>query len=256
MDSNHTPASNSFLHFFERWLKRRWQSLLFLMLGVYLPLFIFVILAVQIWQQEGGLAWDVAIMTAIHATSQTQLDSLAATLTKFGTRWGVIPASVIISLILLYQNRWRSLTYFLITGLGCGMINPTAKTTLHRVRPRLWEYPALPDFSFPSGHAMASMVFVVALGVLTWGTRWWNWVLGLGSLFVVVIGWTRLYLGVHYPSDILAGWMLSLAWAIGVAVVVKPYRAQANAVLETTTLETAMLENQEGTANQPPNRTL
>lgn len=243
MEFNRNPSAKNFLQFFERWLKRRWQSLLSLILGVYLPLFIFVILAVQIWQQEGGLAWDVSIMTAIHATSQTQLDLVASTLTKFGTRWGVIPASVVISLILLYQNRWRSLTYFLITGLGCSVINPAAKATLHRVRPSLWEYPALLDFSFPSGHAMASMVFVAALGVLTWGTRWWNWVMGLGSLFVVAIGWTRLYLGVHYPSDILAGWMLSLAWAIGVALVVKPYRAQTNETLETT-------------VPQPPNRTL
>lgn len=238
MEFNRDPSRN-FLQFFERWLKRRWRSLLSLILGVYLPLFIFVILAVQIWQQEGGLAWDVSIMTAIHATSQARLDVIASTLTKFGTRWGVIPASVVISLILLYQNRWRSLTYFLITGLGCSVINPAAKATLHRVRPSLWEYPALPDFSFPSGHAMASMVFVAALGVLTWKTRWWNWVLGLGSLFVVAIGWTRLYLGVHYPSDILAGWMLSLAWAMGVALVVKPYRVRQNIALEASPIQSS-----------------
>ncbi len=80
---------------------------------------------------------------------------------------------------------------------------------------------------------MASMMFVVALGVVAWGSRWWNWVLGLGSVFVVAIGWTRLYLGVHYPSDILAGWMLALAWAIGVAVVVKPHQVQQNETFET-----------------------
>lgn len=243
MEFNRNPSAGNFPQFLERWLKRRWQSLLSLILGVYLPLFIFVILAVQIWQQQGGLAWDVAIMTAIHATSQTQLDAIATTLTKFGTRWGVIPASVVISLFLLYRNRWRSLTYFLITAVGCSLINPAAKASLHRVRPSLWEYPALPDFSFPSGHAMSSMVFVVALSVLAWGTRWRNWVLGLGSVFVVAIGWTRLYLGVHYPSDVLAGWMLSLAWAIGVALVVKPYQVQADRNLETTVA-------------QPPNRTL
>lgn len=234
MQSNRSPAFSSFLQFFERWLKHRWQSLLFLALGVYLPLFVFVILTIQIWQQEGGLAWDVSILTAIHTTSQPRLDVIATTLTQFGTRWGVLPASVFINLILLYQKRWRSLTYFLITTLGCCLINFAAKATLHRVRPSLWEYPALPDFSFPSGHAMASMMFVVALCVLTWGSRWWNWGLGVGSLFVVAIGWTRLYLGVHYPSDILAGWMLSLAWAIGVALVVKPYRVQQNQSLETS----------------------
>lgn len=236
MEPNHIPSS--FLQFLEQWLKRHWQTLLFLCLGVYLPLFIFVVLAIQIWQQEGGLAWDVSILTAIHATSQANLDAIAITLTNLGTRWGVIPASVVIALVLLYQNRWRSLTYFSITVLGCSFINPAAKATLHRVRPSLWEYPALPDFSFPSGHAMSSMVFITALVVLSWGSRWWGWVLGLGSLFVVAIGWTRLYLGVHYPSDILAGWMLSLAWAIGVSLVVKPYRVQQDKILEIVSDET------------------
>ncbi len=116
MEFNCTPF-NRFLQFFEQWLKRRWTSFLGLTLGVYLPLFIFVILAVQIWQQEGGLAWDVSVLTAIHGTSQTQLDVIAATLTQLGTRWGVIPGSVAVCLFLLYQSRWRALTYFLITAL-------------------------------------------------------------------------------------------------------------------------------------------
>jgi membrane-associated phospholipid phosphatase len=56
-----------------------------------------------------------------------------------------------------------------------------------------------------------------------WNTRWRWIVLGFGSLFVVIIGWTRLYLGVHYPSDILAGWMVSLSWAIGMNLLIRPH---------------------------------
>jgi undecaprenyl-diphosphatase len=211
----------SFSFFLKQWLSRNWQPLL-LLFGTYIPLAIFAILAMQIWHHEGGLWWDVSILTAIHSTAQANLDAFATTLTRFGTKWGVFPAVGLVAIGLLYARRWRLLTYWLITMLGCGLINHTAKLWLHRVRPGLWNYNPLPDFSFPSGHAMSSMGFVVALVIISWNTRWRTWVLLLGGLFVVSIAWTRLYLGVHYPSDIVAGWMLSLAWAIAVSLVVKP----------------------------------
>jgi membrane-associated phospholipid phosphatase len=211
----------SFIYFLKEWLRHNWQPLL-LLFGIYVPLAIFAILTVQIWQLEGGLGWDVVVMHAIHAMADPRLDSVAVILTKFGTRWGVVPAAIGIGIALLYARRWRFLTYWLITLCGCGIINRIAKIWLHRVRPTLWDYPPAPEFSFPSGHAMLSMGFVAALIILTWNTSWRIWVGLLGGLFVISIGWTRLYLGVHYPSDIVAGWMLSIAWAIGVSLIVKP----------------------------------
>jgi undecaprenyl-diphosphatase len=88
------------------------------------------------------------------------------------------------------------------------------------------------DYGFPSGHAMSSMSFIAALVILTWGTRWCWLVLLSGSLFVVTIGWTRLYLGVHFPSDVLAGWMVSLAWAIGLSLVIRPHLMKPSLVSE------------------------
>jgi undecaprenyl-diphosphatase len=67
------------------------------------------------------------------------------------------------------------------------------------------------------------MTLVTALVILTWGTRWCWLVLVVGGLFVLAIGWTRLYLGVHYPSDIVAGWMASVAWAVGVSLLIRPH---------------------------------
>ncbi|WP_317134583.1 phosphatase PAP2 family protein [Leptolyngbya sp. 7M] len=155
------------------------------------------------------------------------LDRIAAGWTNVGTKWGVFPASVLIGIGFLYARRWRFLTYWLIALLGCVLINRVAKLWLHRVRPSLWDYPPVPEFSFPSGHAMASMGFVAALIVLTWNTSWRIWVWLLGGGFVVSIAWTRLYLGVHYPSDIVAGWLLSIAWAVGVCLIVKPLSSTA-----------------------------
>lgn len=70
---------------------------------------------------------------------------------------------------------------------------------------------------------MASMSLIAALVILTWGSRWQWWVLIGGGLFVLAIGWTRIYLGVHYPSDILAGWLVSVGWSAGVSVIIRPH---------------------------------
>jgi undecaprenyl-diphosphatase len=70
---------------------------------------------------------------------------------------------------------------------------------------------------------MSSMTLVATLVILTWGTYWCWLVLIVGGLFVLAIGWTRLYLGVHYPSDILAGWMVSVGWAVGVSLLIRPH---------------------------------
>ncbi|WP_017299538.1 phosphatase PAP2 family protein [Nodosilinea nodulosa] len=213
----------SFIVYLKKLLVLHYRSLLLLLLGVFVPLKVFGELAEEIWEKEGGFPWDEPILLAIHSTASPQLDTVAITLTQFGVFWGVVPASIIVTLILWRQRYWRSLAYFLTTTIGAAIINIAAKLMLQRVRPTLWVSPAPElDYGFPSGHAMSSMTFVVALVILLWGNRW-NWLVAtLGGIFVLAIGWTRLYLGVHYPSDILAGWTASIAWAVGVSLLIKP----------------------------------
>jgi len=215
----------SFVRSLRGLLVTHWRSLLLLFVGVYLPLQVFGELAEDVWENEGGFPFDAPVLLAIHSTANPRLDFLAVMLTKLGVFWGVFPVATITALALFVRRRWRSLTYLITTLLGSIVINRTAKVLLHRVRPHLWESPVPEfDYGFPSGHAMSSMTLVVVLVILTWGSRWRWWVLAIGTIFVLVIGWTRLYLGVHYPSDILAGWTASIAWAVGVSWVIRPWR--------------------------------
>ncbi|HEY9624404.1 MAG TPA: phosphatase PAP2 family protein [Crinalium sp.] len=219
----------SFLAVLKRLLVQRRNSLLVLLIGVFLPLQVFGELAEDVWENEGGFPWDQPILLAIHSTATPTLDHIASTLTQFGVYQGVFPVAILMGGLLLIRRRWRSLVYWLTTLLGSIIINRTAKVLLHRVRPHLWESPAPEyDYGFPSGHAMSSMTLVAALVILTWGSRWCWLVLVVGTAFVLAIGWTRLYLGVHYPSDILAGWMASIAWAVGVRFLIKPNRLKAD----------------------------
>lgn len=234
MDKTELPQFNffkllqSFTYFLKKLLSDRWRSLLMVLVGVTLPLLIFGTLAIVVLENKGGFPWDEPILLAVHQVAQPQLDILAETLTKFGVLWGVFPVASVTTIALFYQRKWRSLAYLLITIPGSHFINHTAKGLLHRVRPHLWSSlsPEF-DYSFPSGHAMSSMTLIAVIVILTWGTRWRWLILSFGSLFVVAIGWTRLYLGVHFPSDILAGWMVSLAWSVGVSLILRPHSTKA-----------------------------
>jgi undecaprenyl-diphosphatase len=179
--------------------------------------------AVRVWHEGKGFLWDIPILQAVHATASPWLDRLAIALTPLGVFWGVFPASVAIGVVLLYRRNWRSLLYLVVTLLGSVAINHGTKLIFHRERPNLWEvFTHELDYAFPSGHAMSSMTFAVVLLVLLWGKPGSWLAASAGGLFVVTIGWTRLYLGVHYPSDVLGGWLLALGWTMVMAWLIRP----------------------------------
>lgn len=184
-------------------------------MGIGIPLLGFQQLAGQVEQNPEGFNWDTAILFAIHDTAETELDRIAATLTHLGSLWILLPVTIAIAIAYGWQQQWRFAAYILFAVMSNGLLNAIAKGWMHRLRPDLWEpiNPPVTDYAFPSGHAMSSMTFAATLVIFTWGSRWRGWTIALSSLLVLIVGWTRLYLGVHFPSDILGGWILGMAWS-------------------------------------------
>jgi membrane-associated phospholipid phosphatase len=219
-------ARQQFLYLFQSLLNYQkinfLTSLLLVLVGVLLPFLIFGMLAEEVWKNEGGFSWDIPILLAVHQMAQPSINTFAIYSTKLGVFWGVVPIAIAIAVLLCVKHQWRRLTYFLSVLIGSAIINRTVKPLLHRVRPHLWLSPTPElDYGFPSGHAMASMTLVTAVVILTWKTPYRKWSLSFGSLFVLLIAWSRLYLGVHFPSDILAAWTVSIAWTIAVSLLLK-----------------------------------
>lgn len=177
-----------------------------------LPIFLFVELAEEVKENE-TIQLDEAILRAINSFASSELDTAAVIITQLG---GIIGTSVLTIgiAVLLWGRAKRRMATLLVTGVaGAGLLNLLLKAVFQRDRPNLWERLVTENtHSFPSGHAMASSALALSLIVIFWPTRWRWLVISIAGLFMAVIGFTRLYLGVHYPSDILAGWVVSAAW--------------------------------------------
>ncbi|WP_262489847.1 phosphatase PAP2 family protein [Hymenobacter terrenus] len=102
---------------------------------------------------------------------------------------------------------------------GSMLLTQVIKFLVARPRPELWAsiHPET-TYSFPSGHAMDTAAVATAVGFLLWQHRAYWLARPLGPVFALNVGWARLYLGVHYPSDVLAGWASAVGWVIGVQV--------------------------------------
>ena len=117
---------------------------------------------------------------------------------------------------MLIQKRFVAALYILSTGLSGILVNLLLKWLFRRPRPADPLIGPLNDFSFPSGHSSAAFIFYGLLMYLIWWTRMRIGVKRLLSvllfLFSIVIGISRIYLRVHYPTDVLAGFCVGAAW--------------------------------------------
>ncbi len=176
-------------------------------------------LAENIWKRE-SFRFDNPILLWLHAHSNTFLDRLMVGLSLVGG-YPLLVASVLLCVGFWLAHKHREALFVALCMGGASALNVTAKIIFHRTRPDLWVSLAPEhDYSFPSGHAMVSSAFIATILALIWaatsttatGRMWRSIAAPIGVVFVLAVGLSRLYLGVHYPSDILAGWLASLGW--------------------------------------------
>lgn len=189
---------------------------------IVLPLCGLGLLAAQIRHPEPP-AWDVSVLLWVHQHTTPAGERLMLGFSKLGASWGLVPFSVLFALWLLWRRRWRPALFFATSMLGVWGLEHLGKAVLARHRPSLWISLAKErSFGFPSGHSLAVATLATALAVLAWPTpaRWW--VTACGACFVLLVSGSRIYLGVHYPTDVLGAWLAALAWVLTVRRLLLP----------------------------------
>jgi undecaprenyl-diphosphatase len=119
----------------------------------------------------------------------------------------------------LLERKYRELNVLLVTFVGGLLLNTMLKIWFDRPRPDLVPHLAhVVDMSFPSGHTMLSAVAYLTLGALLARTqakrRSRIFIMLIAALLTLLVGISRVYLGVHWPTDVMAGWILGSAWTL------------------------------------------
>ena len=182
---------------------------------------IFFGLAKEVRDNE-TMNFDNAVLLWIYQFHSDGLTKFFRVITELGGIIVVpIAAALIAALLWLRDKRDKALRFALGVG-GASVAIVVLKNFFGRTRPDLWERVITEtSFSFPSGHAIASLALAGSLMLIFWKTKWWLTSVILGITYVLLVGLSRLYFGVHYPTDILAGWAVAIAWLMIVTSIFK-----------------------------------
>ena len=161
--------------------------------------------------------FDTEILLALKRLHTPVLDRITIGFTFLGEPRLLLVICLTLGTILLVRSHRSEALTIAIAGVGAVGLNTLLKQLFGRTRPLLWERVVdVRFYSFPSGHAMISMVIYGLLGYFL-SSRFprWRWLIAtLTVLLVTAIGFSRLYLGVHWPTDVIAGYTAGIVWLI------------------------------------------
>lgn len=210
---------NKLLNF---WLNRVYPSVVSLIAAIgslgliscLVILFLVAKLFEEVLERE-SFAFDKTCLLWIHQFANPTLDQIMLIITKLGNpNFVVIIASVTLGL-LWWKHYRKEATIFVIACLGTLILNNELKLFFGKPRPELW--PRLiteTSYSFPSGHALGSLVLYGFIAYLlgSYYPKLAKVIYSLAVFLIGAIGFSRLYLGVHWPTDVIAGYGVGFLW--------------------------------------------
>ena len=208
-----------------RWLTQQEAVVLVALLVIAVSLFAFVKIAEELG--EGELTgFDEWLLQLLRVPGQPHVPigpawllEAAQDITVLGGRTMLVSVVVFTIGYLALERKYGAMWLVTAAAAGGGVLDTVLKHLFDRGRPSVVPHlVAVTSPSFPSGHSMLGAIIYLTLGALLarFATRRRTriYLLAVAVLITVVVGATRVYLGVHYPSDVLAGWCVGLIWAL------------------------------------------
>ncbi|MGD6781092.1 phosphatase PAP2 family protein [Sutcliffiella horikoshii] len=189
------------------------SNAMFKVSGILFFLFLLVALLTNI---EATESWDRMIGESLYRIGE--MDGFYIFLSYIGSRRFFYPALVVMTLFILFKRNWYLALFLWANLVGVRLLNTFVKTIFSRDRPSLDHVVDAGFYSYPSGHSMNSMAFFGAIAFLCYikiKQTWLRNILMTGCFVLIgLIGLSRVYLGVHYPLDVLGGFSMGASWLL------------------------------------------
>lgn len=168
------------------------------------------------------VGFDQALRDGIHSLASPGATAVLRVASRLGSPPVVTALAVAAAVLFVLRGRRRAALLLLVAVAGGGLLSTVLKNGFQRARPSpMFDYPLPDSYSFPSGHAVWSFCLLAVLAALLSRRaesrlpRAVLWMAAAG--LILLIGVSRVYLGVHHASDVLAGWGAAFVWVIAVA---------------------------------------
>ncbi len=193
------------------------------LLAAAVALALFVWLGYQVRSGE-PTGFDLAIRALVRSLETAELSDLMWGASVYGAPRRLLPLGLAAAAVFLVRGWRRGALLVLVTLAGAAVLDLGLKALFARARPEAFfdYYPSPQSFSFPSGHALFAVCFFGGIAVLLShrlrGRLAQVVVWTLALLLILLIGVSRVYLGVHYPTDVLGGLAVGVVWVASVAL--------------------------------------
>lgn len=176
---------------------------------------------------EGDLErYDELVAHAIMDHRSPALNAVALDVTALGSTALLTLVVAVAAALLALRRQWRAVAHVLVASIGGGLCARLFKLYFARERPpELDRLAQVTTYSFPSGHAVGSSAIYATLLLLAWpllDRRQRVLVASVAAVVIAAIGLSRIYLGVHHPTDVVAGYLVGGGWALLIAAALHP----------------------------------
>ena len=207
-----------------RRLERRELNWLFVGLGASILVFAFINLAGRVMEGDTQ-AFDTKLLRSLRSPDDPSkplgpawIEPALEDLTAVGGSTVLVLVVLAVVGFLLLQTRYRTALFIALTAVSGELLNAAMKHAFNRPRPSIVPHlRAVFSTSFPSGHAMESAIVYLTLGAILMrvaDTRLTKaYIMCIAVLLTFLVGLSRVYLGVHYPTDVIGGWIVGFMWA-------------------------------------------
>ncbi|WP_411954312.1 phosphatase PAP2 family protein [Alkalibacillus sp. S2W] len=187
--------------------------------ALFVSFYIFLSLADDVWEDE-TFKLDAMVKKFIASFNTPWLTDMMGYITETGSVLWLTVATilVVVYLVLLSDKSYWVATFLVINMLGISGLTKGLKLLFERQRPETLEQFDGTGFSFPSGHSTGAITFygfMIYLVVICKLSKGWKWVInGFLTIWILLIALSRVFVGVHYITDIIAGLAIGLAWLL------------------------------------------